>query len=279
MADAKYEGQGLLDAFRGAETLDAAEQNAQLQILQSRILQGDMPAAGLDVPRPTLPSVRALWLKGAAIVSAAVGIPILVAVLLSGSDPGASAPTPESPRAVQATPMPQAGTLAEPDPAPPPARPIAARPQPETPLPSAATPAPAHPTPDPASAPSRRAPAPRTVETSAKRTPPPAATPPPPAGPSTIDADVKLLRQAQSALSSGKAQRALNLARQHRREFPTSPMADVRSVTEAMALCELGRTDDARRRARAFVNAHPGSPLADRMGSVCAVAKGRTGGR
>lgn len=65
--------------------------------------------------------------------------------------------------------------------------------------------------------------------------------PPPPA--STLKAELELLQRARGALRRGRADEALEIVQQHRREYPSSSIADERDATEVSALCALGRLD------------------------------------
>jgi hypothetical protein len=68
----------------------------------------------------------------------------------------------------------------------------------------------------------------------------------------SLKAELELLRQARSALRSGRAQQALEIVQRHRREYSASRVADERDATELSALCALGRHDDARATATAM---------------------------
>lgn len=75
----------------------------------------------------------------------------------------------------------------------------------------------------------------------------------------SLSAELELLNQARAALRSGKARRALDLVRKHRKAHGKSTFAEERDATEVVALCKLGRDDDAKKRATRFRKAFPGS--------------------
>jgi hypothetical protein len=128
------------------------------------------------------------------------------------------------------------------------------------PGPSATTLAPAPPSaspPPPASAPVEPPP----VETSPAPEPKPSArVAPRPAVP-----EATLLQQAHDELLRGSAARALAIAGEHQRAYPTGALAQEREVIAIEALVRLGRVDEARRRAKAFHAAYPGSSHAARI--------------
>lgn len=83
-------------------------------------------------------------------------------------------------------------------------------------------------------------------------------------------AEIRLIRRAQAALSAGNASKARALLDRHAREFPSGLLVEERKVAHAQAQCELGKTEAARREIKAFLRDHPGSVLAERATGVCA---------
>lgn len=77
--------------------------------------------------------------------------------------------------------------------------------------------------------------------------------------------EAALLTEAHEALLHGSAARALALASEHRRAYPSGALAQEREVIAVEALVRLGRRDEARRRAEAFHASYPGSPHGDRV--------------
>ncbi|HWB74515.1 MAG TPA: hypothetical protein VG755_06160 [Nannocystaceae bacterium] len=75
------------------------------------------------------------------------------------------------------------------------------------------------------------------------------ARPPKPAPSDSLQAELELLRRARSALREGRAQRALEIVREHRRAYPSSAVAEERDATEISALCALDQHDDAKAKA------------------------------
>jgi hypothetical protein len=121
------------------------------------------------------------------------------------------------------------------------------------------------------------APAPSpTASTSA--TPTASAPPPPavtttaaaPAPTSSVSAEIALLQDAQTALASGNASRALALLDDHARRFPTGALGEERDAERIFALCALGRAGDAHAWAGHFLAAYPRSLYAARIKSSCA---------
>ena len=90
-----------------------------------------------------------------------------------------------------------------------------------------------------------------------------------PSPPSTLVAETRLLRDADTALRVGDAGRALALLDQHAREFPSGVLAEERAAERILALCKLGRASDARVEATRFLTERPRSPLAGRVRSSC----------
>lgn len=91
-----------------------------------------------------------------------------------------------------------------------------------------------------------------------------------PTGPTTVDAEAALLRNADAALKSGDAPGALALVDQHAKQFPNGILAEERDAERIVVLCALGRTDEARAAGAAFLRARPRSPLASRVRASCA---------
>jgi hypothetical protein len=86
-----------------------------------------------------------------------------------------------------------------------------------------------------------------------------------PRGPSTVDAEAALLRDADAALKAGRAERALALVEEHASRFPGGVLVEEREAERIVVLCALGRTEEARARASQFVRARPRSPLIGRI--------------
>jgi hypothetical protein len=93
--------------------------------------------------------------------------------------------------------------------------------------------------------------------------------------PSTLEAETRLLRDADVALRSGDAQRALALLDEHAARFPDGVLQEERAAERVLALCGLGRTSEARADVDRFLRERPRSPLADRVRSSCVAGDGR----
>ena len=82
---------------------------------------------------------------------------------------------------------------------------------------------------------------------------------------STLEQDVRLLRDADIATKAGDPERALALLDEHAAAFPRSDLEPERSAERVFALCRAGRIDEARSATSAFLRAHPTGPLAVRV--------------
>ena len=116
-------------------------------------------------------------------------------------------------------------------------------------------------------------------------TPPPAFTPPPaPApspslatalttetasSPSSLDAEIALVRDARAALRGGDAARALALLDEHTRRFSRGALAEDCDAERIYALCALGRSGEARSLATRFLTSHPASPHGASVRASC----------
>jgi RNA polymerase sigma-70 factor (ECF subfamily) len=84
-----------------------------------------------------------------------------------------------------------------------------------------------------------------------------------------VAGEIALLNEAQRALASGQADRALQLLDRHARDFPRGSLAEERAAARIIALCALGRVTAARAETAAFVRKSPESPLVDRVRAAC----------
>ena len=112
-------------------------------------------------------------------------------------------------------------------------------------------------------------------------TPPPAPSPAPsPAiatalttetasAPSSLDAEIALVRDARAALRGGDAARALALLDEHARRFSRGALAEDCDAERIYALCALGRSSDARSLASRFLTSHPASPHGASVRASC----------
>jgi hypothetical protein len=155
--------------------------------------------------------------------------------------------TPHEPAAVAASPAPP---IAHVEAAPPPAPPAEAVTAPAVAAPEA------EPAPRPEPAAQVAAPARRRASNEA--------------APPDLAEELRLLREAQSALSAGRGGEALALLRDHQRAFPRTQFRQERDAIRILALCDTGRDDAARRLAVRFL-AHAGrSPMAGAVRESCA---------
>jgi hypothetical protein len=108
---------------------------------------------------------------------------------------------------------------------------------------------------------------PRAVVASAAPAAPSARSSPP--GASRLQAETRLIAEAQRALNAGAPGRALLLIEQHRAEFPGGELASEREAARVLALCALGRRADANATRERFVRAWPDSLLLARVRAAC----------
>ena len=85
---------------------------------------------------------------------------------------------------------------------------------------------------------------------------------------STLEEELLLMQQAQSALGSGQPGKALVLLDEHAARFPNGTLSEERAGARVLALCALHR-GDAKKAGEAFLVAHPTSPLAARVRTAC----------
>ncbi len=134
-----------------------------------------------------------------------------------------------------------------------------------TPTPTTTTTPTPTPTPAPTPTPVVMAPPPREQETPRPRVARAAA-----ATAGSVGDETRMIRDADAALRSGDAARALTLLDAHAHSYPNGVLAEERAVERIFALCKLGRDDDARREGHRFLDAHPESPLAGSVAASCA---------
>jgi outer membrane protein assembly factor BamD (BamD/ComL family) len=89
---------------------------------------------------------------------------------------------------------------------------------------------------------------------------------------STLEQDARLLGEADIAMRSGDADRALALLAEHAATFPSSELEPERSAERIFALCRAGRVEEAWSETSAFVRAHPTGPLSARVKGACGAA-------
>lgn len=90
------------------------------------------------------------------------------------------------------------------------------------------------------------------------------------APPSSLEGEMRLVREAQESLRNGKPEQALQLLDRHQVEHPNGALGEERSAARVVALCSLGRTHEAQQEAERFLRTWPQSPLAQRVRSACA---------
>lgn len=89
------------------------------------------------------------------------------------------------------------------------------------------------------------------------------------AAPSDLAEELKLLGQAQTAMSAGDFARALTVLDSHRQRFPRGALASERAGLRVVALCRSGAVEVGRTEARRLLSASPGSTLAARIRAAC----------
>jgi hypothetical protein len=85
-----------------------------------------------------------------------------------------------------------------------------------------------------------------------------------------LGAEASLLRQVQTARTSGDASLALALLQRYAETFPAGAMVDVARAEQVLTLCALGRDAEARAIARRLPEDASTSPLTARINQSCA---------
>lgn len=87
-----------------------------------------------------------------------------------------------------------------------------------------------------------------------------------------LEAEMKLIRGADSALRAGRSSEALSLLAQHQAEHPHASLAHEREGLRAIAQCQVG-AGGATAVAERFIARAPRSPLAPRLRSACKITE------
>lgn len=90
--------------------------------------------------------------------------------------------------------------------------------------------------------------------------------------PADLEAEMKLIRGADTALRSGRAGDALSLLAQHQAEHPRAALAHEREGLRAIAQCQQGAPGSSATAER-FIAQSPRSPLAPRLRSACRISE------
>lgn len=85
----------------------------------------------------------------------------------------------------------------------------------------------------------------------------------------SIARETELLAEAQRALKSGQALKALYTLDRHAEEFPTGQLYEEATAARVVALCAVGRTQDGQRWTNEFLRRYPNSPLSARVRGAC----------
>lgn len=85
---------------------------------------------------------------------------------------------------------------------------------------------------------------------------------------SSLEEEVRLIREAQGALQGGDTRTALRRLDEHERRFPSGMLTLERSGLRSVALCQEG-APGADASARAFVERHGGTPMSVRVRAAC----------
>jgi hypothetical protein len=86
---------------------------------------------------------------------------------------------------------------------------------------------------------------------------------------SSLQAEARLLREADRALKGGDAAGCLQMLDEHARQFPAGVLEPERSAERVLALCAAGRAADAQHAARTFLATHEAGPQASRVRASC----------
>jgi hypothetical protein len=190
------------------------------------------------------------------LVGATTGLVAVSTGLRSASKTPASAPTTAEVRVAERRPVPTAAAASN-EPIPPlPSSAIAEQAAPDTERPTPTAPRPL-----------LGSGAPRTASANASSSVNPMS---PSSGPTPLEEEALLLREANAALENGDVTRSLALLEEQARRFPKGPLAPERAAEHILALCGAGRVDEARRETTAFLAAAPEGPLSVRVRSSCA---------
>jgi hypothetical protein len=84
-----------------------------------------------------------------------------------------------------------------------------------------------------------------------------------------LEEEVRMLRDARTALDRGDAVQALRLLDAHETRFQRGTLYEERLATRVQALCALGRVDGARSTAQELERAAPRSPHLPRVRASC----------
>lgn len=84
-----------------------------------------------------------------------------------------------------------------------------------------------------------------------------------------LSEELSLLHQALAASRAGNPARALALAQQHQKEFPSSHLGVERDAIEVRSLCSLGRAAEAHKIADRLQARAPGSPVRAALEETC----------
>ncbi len=87
-----------------------------------------------------------------------------------------------------------------------------------------------------------------------------------------LEAEMKLIRGADSALRAGRSSEALALLAQHQAEHPHASLAHEREGLRAIANCQMGSAGSSTAAER-FLSHSPHSPLAPRLRSACRISE------
>ena len=90
--------------------------------------------------------------------------------------------------------------------------------------------------------------------------------------PADLEAEMKLIRGADSALRAGRSSEALALLAQHQAEHPHASLAHEREGLRAIAQCQVGAGGSVAA-AQRFNDRAPRSPLAPRLRSACKISE------
>lgn len=82
---------------------------------------------------------------------------------------------------------------------------------------------------------------------------------------SSLAQETELLAEAQRALQTGQADRALELLDQHEDEHAHGVLEEERSAARVLALCQMQKRDEAHAAAARFLARYPSSPHASRV--------------
>jgi hypothetical protein len=249
MDELSEQAKAMIRRYRATESLRKAEHGRLLQSLTDRAMRGDAPLADVDIGPPSAAPPPHLVPGVFAKVGIGAGVVALAAIVLVASHRSSDAPSGGVATSTRLAVVEPAQRQPEPIHNTPPIAPN------DSPSYASKSETAVH---APVINPPKRKAIADSVQTAA-----------PELRESTIDEEMRLLRDAQSALRAGSPARSLALLDEHATRFPAGKLSDARDVTRMLALCNAGQRALARSEAERFLSRRPDSPFTERVRHIC----------